>query len=60
MAGAVANRQENGLVLGHGELERLVAPGVPEDGVMSVLQQIGGLFGYQPVRGRVMHGFLFF
>ena len=51
VAGAVAHRKEDGLVLGAGLLEGLIAPGVPVDGVLGVLQQVGAGF----VREAVWH-----
>ena len=40
VARGVADRDEHGLVLGAGALERLVAPRVPVDGVLRVLEQV--------------------
>jgi hypothetical protein len=45
MTRRVADRDEHGLVLGTGDGERLVAPRVPVDGVLRVLEQVGGGLG---------------
>ena len=55
VAGRVADRQEHGAVLGSGLREGLVAPRVPVDRVVGVLQQVGALLPDQPVRGGLGH-----
>ena len=46
VAGRVADREQDRLVLGAGARERLLAPRVPVDGVVLVLEQVGaGLVG---------------
>ena len=52
VAGAVANGEEDGLVLLAGLREGLVAPGVPVDGVLGVLQEVGAGFARKTVRHR--------
>src|SRR5262245_47720258 len=41
MAGGIADRQQDGLVLGAGPVESLAAPGKPMDRVVAMLQKIG-------------------
>ena len=52
VAGAVTHREEDRLLLGAGLLEGLVAPGIPVDGVVGVLKEVGAGF----VRETVRHG----
>ena len=57
VARAVADRQEDRLVLGLGPGERLGAPGIPVDRVVGVEQQVGAGLPGQPVGRRL--GFRF-
>ena len=41
VAGRVADREQDGLVLARRALERFAAPGIPVDRVVGVLQEIG-------------------
>ena len=50
MASGVANAQQNRLVLCLGERHRFVAPRIPIDGVVDVLQQVGAGLVLQMVR----------
>jgi hypothetical protein len=49
MTGRIADGEEDGLVLRLGPVEGLVTPGVPVDGVVGVLQEVGGFFMDQSV-----------
>ena len=49
VAGGVANREEDGLVLFSGCFKGLVAPGVPMHGIVGVLEEVGALFGEEAV-----------
>ena len=55
VAGRVADRQEHGAVLGPGPREGLVAPRVPVDRVVGVLQEVGALLSDEPVRVALGH-----
>ena len=49
VAGRIADREQDRLVLGAGALERVIPPRVPVDGVVGVLEEVGaGLLG-EPV-----------
>ena len=50
MACRVSDRQEDRLAFGDGLLDRLVAPGVPVDGVVGVLEQVGTRLAREAVR----------
>src|SRR5262245_19897359 len=52
VARRVADREEHGLVLGPGLRECLVAPGIPVDGVVGMLEQIGAGLACEPVFGQ--------
>jgi len=52
VAGRVADREKNGFVFAGGFGEGFIAPGIPIDGVLGVLQEIGALF----VRETIGHG----
>jgi hypothetical protein len=49
VAGGITYGQEDRLILGFCSIERFVAPGVPINGVMGVLEEIRGFFVYQSV-----------
>ncbi len=49
VTGRVADAEQDGLVLAAGPLERLLTPGVPVHGVVSVLTQVGAGATDQPV-----------
>jgi hypothetical protein len=51
VAGVVADAEEDRLVLRFGARQRFVAPGVPIDRVVPVLEQIGAGFVRQAVHG---------
>ena len=51
VTGGVADGEKYGFVLGPGTGERFLAPGVPVDGVVSVLEEIGARLVDQPVGG---------
>ncbi len=54
VAGGIADRQEDRLVLAPRRLEGLGAPRAPVDGVVGVLKEVRTLFGTQPV-GHALH-----
>ena len=49
VAGRVADREEDRLVLAARPLQRLVAPGVPVDGVVGVLEEVGARLAREAV-----------
>ncbi len=54
VAGAVANREKDRLVLGARPRQRLLAPGVPVHRIVGVLEQVGRRLVDQPVGVRVI------
>ena len=53
VARRVPDREQDRLILSLCARERLVAPGVPVDGVVRVLQEVGARFACKTVRHRV-------
>jgi hypothetical protein len=51
VARGVADRKEDRLVLPRGAVERLGTPGIPVDGIVRVLEEVGALLLGQTVRG---------
>jgi hypothetical protein len=49
VAGAVADAEEDGFVFAFGFFEGFFAPWVPVDGVVLVLEEVGGFFAGEPV-----------
>ncbi len=49
MTGSVTNGKKNGLVLISRFLKGLISPGIPVNGIFSMLQQVGALAAGQPV-----------
>ena len=49
MAGGIADGKEYGLVLRYCTGEGFIAPGIPVDGVMDMLQEVGGFLINQSV-----------
>ncbi len=53
VARAIADREEDGLLLGLGPGQRLGSPGIPVHGIVRMEQQVGAGFPRQPI-GRMM------
>ena len=44
MTGGVTDGKENGLIFTTSQFKGFIAPRIPVDGVMGMLQEVGGLF----------------
>jgi hypothetical protein len=51
VAGGIANRKKYRFIFGFGFYKRFLTPGIPVDGVVFVLQQVGRFFGCEMVHG---------
>ena len=59
MAGGITNRKKNWLIFPTRLGKRFLAPRIPIDRIMRVLQKVRRLFARQPVRENVIGRFLF-
>jgi hypothetical protein len=55
VTGGVANAEKDGFVFGAGAGERFLAPGIPIDGVLGVLEQVRGERGGESVHRKPLN-----